>query len=267
MHRFNYVHLYDEPSSKTLNMNEIADYISDIVKCNVDIRKDFFSYFLKQKNINFITDKLAATKVFDIKKPFVKHKPSPIEIEFEKKVLASPDKRLLGILYDGFELQQIFNNLIPEEENTLKHIHMVFTNRMVCTYNENDYRYHYRTLICGYPTIICTSGIIEAPAKPKEFYFLQQYYTSIGKTDLHELKKKFRGRFIDYDDCKFTEVTKGFVLQSLFYHIIGNPFCKKKECRLLNAHWQEDMITSQINNGNLCDEHLKILNSFVILGS
>lgn len=243
-------------------MDEVANYVRSIVKCNVDVREEFFKHFLKHEHIDDVADKIVSTKVLDPKKSFTRHEPAPIEIEFEKKVLSIPDKRFLGILYDGFEVQSILNTLIPEEENTLEHLHLAFTNRLICTYSEDDFRYHYRTVICGYPTVICTSGIVEAPAKPKEFYFLQQYYASIGNTNLDEIKRKFQGRFIDYDDPKFTEVAKGFALQGLFYHIAGNPFCEKKDCRLLNAHWQEDMIMSQLNNGKLCDDHLKILHDF-----
>jgi hypothetical protein len=267
LQRFNYVHLYDEPSSKTLNVNEVADYVRSMVKCDVDVRKEFFTHLLKHENIDHVADKIASTKVFDPRKPFAKHEPTPIEIEFEKKTLSEPSKRLLGILYDGFELQPVLNELIPEAENTLEHLHIAFTNRLICTFSENDLRYHYRTIICGYPIIVCTSGIVEAPAKPREFYFLQQYYASIGNANVDEIKKKFEGRFIDYDDPRFTEVVKGIVLQGLFYYIMGDPFCEKKECRLLNAHWQEDMINSQLNNSSLCDTHLRILNNFNSLRS
>ncbi len=262
MIKFRQVHLYSEPSSSTLNMDEVASYVKEMLSCDVDVREEFFTYFLTPDKIDYAANKIAATKVFDPHKPFASHQPSPIEVEFEKKVLTSPSKRYLGILYDGFELQPILNELIPSEENNLEHIHIAFTNRLVCTYSENDSRYHYRAIICGYPTLICTSGIVEAPAKPREFYFLQQYYASMGNTNLDEIKKKFEGRFIDYDDAKLTEVVKGYVMQGTFYYVSGDPFCSKKQCRLLNAHWQEDLIESQINHGNLCQDHLKILNDF-----
>ena len=259
---FKQVHLYLEPSSSTLKIDEVAGYVKDMLACKVDVRPEFFTYFSSQDRLDYIANTIARTKVFDPHKPFVIHEPAPIEIAFEKKVLSNPGKRYLGILYDGFELQTVFNELIPSEENNLEHIHITFTNRLVCTYSEDDSRYHYRSIICGYPTIICTSGIVEAPAKPKEFYFLQQHYASMGNTNLDEVKKKFEGRFIDYDDARLTEVVKGYVMQGLFYYITGNPFCANKECRLLNAHWQEDLIESQINKGNFCQDHLKILSEF-----
>jgi hypothetical protein len=265
MIKFKYAHLYSEPSSSTLNIEEVAGYVRDMIHCDIDVRNEFFTHFLTQDKINYVVDKIVRSKVLDPRKSFAMHESTPIEIQFEKKVLANPGTRYLGILYDGFELQSIFNHLIPSEENNLEHIHIAFTNRLVCTYSEDDSRYHYRAIICGYPTLICTSGIVEAPAKPKDFYFLQQYYASVGNMNLDEIKKKFEGRFIDYDDARLTEVVKGYVMQGLFYYIIGDPFCAKKECRLLNAHWQEDLIESQINNGNLCQDHLKMLNEFKTL--
>jgi len=263
--KFKQVHLYSEPSSSTLNIDEVATYVRDMLQHDVDVRGEFFTRFLSQDKIDYLADKIVRTKVFDPRKPFTTHEPTPIEIEFEKKVLANPNKRYLGILYDGFELQQVFNELIPSNENNLEHVHIAFTNRLVCTYSQDDSRYHYRAIICGYPTIICTSGIVEAPAKPRDFYFLQQYYASMGNMNLDEVKKHFEGKFIDYDDARLTEVVKGYVMQGLFYYISGDPFCTKKECRLLNAHWQEDLIESQINNSNLCQDHLKMLNEFKTL--
>lgn len=248
-------------------MEEVADYVRNLVDCDVDVRKEFFSYFLKFDETDRIAQRVASTRVLDIRKPFITYEPSSLEIDFEKTVILTPNKRFLGILYDGFEIQKIYNELVPEEENNLDHVHILLTNRLICTYSENDLRYHYRTIICGYPTIICTSGIVEAPARPKEFYLLMQYYTSLGNTNFDEIKTRFEGRFIDYDDFRFTEVVKGFVLQGLFYYITGNAFCDKKECRLFNAHWQEDMIEAQLNNGNLCNEHLKFLHDFNILES
>lgn len=59
---------------------------------------------------------------------------------------------------------------------------------------------------------------------------------------VNTLKQKFAGRYIDYDDSHITEIIKGYVLQAMFYHITGNPFCNNRNCRLFNAHWQEEVI-------------------------
>jgi len=107
----------------------------------------------------------------------------------------------------------------------------------------------------GFPSLISTTGVVEAPAKPRDFYLEQQ----LG-VNLLTLKEEFKGKFIDYNDLRLTEVMKGYVMQALFFHITGNPFCKNKNCRLYNAHWQEDLIQAQLTSKtDFCGEHKKIL--------
>ena len=53
-------------------MEEIANYVRSIVKCNVDVREGFFRHFLKHEHIDDVAGKIASTKVLDPRKPFVK---------------------------------------------------------------------------------------------------------------------------------------------------------------------------------------------------
>jgi len=78
------------------------------------------------------------------------------------------------------------------------------------------------------------------------------------------LKEEFKGKFIDYNDPRLTEVMKGYVMQALFFHITGNPFCKNRNCRLYNAHWQEDLIQAQLTSKNdFCAQHQRLLTRLV----
>jgi hypothetical protein len=103
---------------------------------------------------------------------------------------------------------------------------------------------------------------VEAPAKPREFYFLRKALVASGMArDLveEELKSKFRGRYIDYDDSRMTDIVKGYLMQAFFYHTTFEPFCDDKNCRLFNAHWQEDMIHAQLEGEDFCERHEGIL--------
>lgn len=71
------------------------------------------------------------------------------------------------------------------------------------------------------------------------------------------------GRYIEYHDPKISEIIKGYALQALFYYFTGESFCESKECRLFNAHWQSDLLHSQIEVGKLCDKHQQILDLIV----
>ncbi len=74
-----------------------------------------------------------------------------------------------------------------------------------------------------------------------------------------QVKKRFKGRFIDYGDRRLTKVLKGYIVQAIFFYITGDPFCEKKACRLYNAHWQKDLIYAQIKHGKFCKYHKKLL--------
>lgn len=141
--------------------------------------------------------------------------------------------------------------------------HIIFSDKIFATL-DTDKRPHIRAAIFGYPSVISTSGIVEGPAKPKEYYLYKQKFSQLGTWDMEEpvIKKKFHGRFIDYGDKRITEVVKGYVSQALFYYLSEEPFCGKKSCRLFNAHWQEDMIYSQIKIGSFCPNHKEILPLF-----
>jgi hypothetical protein len=77
------------------------------------------------------------------------------------------------ILYDGFMMQRLFETMINESESNTDHVHIVFEDRLICTFSEQDWRYHARTIVGGSPSVISTTGIVEAPAKPKEWYIKQ----------------------------------------------------------------------------------------------
>jgi hypothetical protein len=163
-------------------------------------------------------------------------------------------------LYDGFVMQRVFAEMIPNSEMSLEHIHIIFTALLPCTFSEDDWRYHGRAVICGTPSIISTTGIVEALARPREYYLSQ--LGSITE-DTANLKKKFAGRFIDYDDEeKITAAAINYVLQAIFFFIgKGEPFCSDSDCSLFNAHWQEDLIHT-IEKRTLCTYHRNMANKF-----
>ena len=69
--------------------------------------------------------------------------------------------------------------------------------------------------------------------------------------------------YLDYGDYRINFAAVGYALQSLFYFLSeGNPFCDDINCRLYNAHWQEELIHSQIQSKRLCKEHAELLCKF-----
>ena len=100
-------------------------------------------------------------------------------------------------LLDGFELQRIYSDFLCEDEMEMGHVHVIFKDSLIATYDEVTRRFHARTLICGMPSLISTNGIIEAPAKPRDYYFKMMLSDLLDLSN-EEIKTKFNGRFIDY---------------------------------------------------------------------
>lgn len=231
------IYLYTLDIPKNLKLKEIMNYISEILpKIKIENRGDFLKYFSISKN-NF-ANKLAEIRITDIKKKKLSKENSEIE-DF----------------YEGFRLAKIFANFIEKKELNFENCNIVFTSLLFGTWEDN--RYHARTSIYSLPNLISTSGIVEAPAKPRGYYIKKQSYL-FAKLPIEEVEEEFKEKFISYNDERLTEVVKGYVLQAIFFNLIFNPFCKEKNCRLFNAHWQEDMINCQLN-GKLCERHEKIL--------
>lgn len=163
-----------------------------------------------------------------------------------------------GILLDFIATKKAFDAV--KYSKTADSSCIILTDKLFATL-EIDGRPHIRASIYSFPSIISASGIVEGPAKPKEYYLYKQRYTQLGiwETQEAKLKRKFKARFIDYGERRINEVLKGYIAQGLFFYITGEPFCKQKSCRLYNAHWQEDLIYAQIKIGKFCKKHQKLL--------
>ena len=99
--------------------------------------------------------------------------------------------------------------------------------------------------------------MIEAPAKPKQYYL--DLMTEFSEERLKEIKKKYKGEFLEYHDPRLSEIAEGYLLQAVMYYETGEAFCEHKDCRLFNAHWQKDLFFSQLENKKFCDKHQNIL--------
>jgi hypothetical protein len=251
--------LYDEGAADILNIAEIGQYLSKkLNKSEIEPRADPFAPTLSPEDVTDLAWRLADIRIQDIRQRLQPGNPLYGEVEFEKRRILGKTKAF-GIPYEGLLLQKIFTRVIPVEQQQLSSINIVFTNRLFATWDNGDRRYHLRSSVYGMPSVISTTGIVEAPAKPREYYLYKQQYESLKK-DPTQLKIKFAGRLIDYEDERLTEVAKGLAMQAAFYSLTGNPFCDDKGCRLYNAHWQEDLIFAQLESDyEFCQQHQKLL--------
>ncbi len=86
--------------------------------------------------------------------------------------------------------------------------------------------------------------------------------TSFSEEKVDEIKKKYKGQFLEYHDLRLSEIAEGYLIQAIMYYETGEVFCEDKDCRLFNSHWQKDLLHSQIDNKKMCSKHQEILNQF-----
>ncbi len=179
-------------------------------------------------------------------------------IKLKEKIVSTK-----GLIFDFIKTKEAFDKFLKSSQTSSKSndaCHIIITHKLFATYDE-DKKLHIRASIYSFPSVISLSGIVEGPAKPKEYYVYKDKFSKLGVWPIEEpkIKKKFKLRFIDYADKRMTKVLKGYISQVVFFYLIGDPFCDDRKCRLFNAHWQEDLIYAQIKMGGFCPRHKDIL--------
>ena len=190
------LHIYDGSFSSSLNLAEIVDYLSTTVPgTSVQAHAEFLQYFIinehgdtHHRDIETIAREFAGIKVIDPRQKNRTTVPLPGEVGYEKRQLLNKARQPAGILYDGGRLLDLFNQLLPEDGRGAHTLHLVLTNQLFSTWSFDDLRFHARTSIYGIPSIISTAGLVEAPAKSRQYYLTRQLGVS---PDL--LEQQFQG--------------------------------------------------------------------------
>jgi hypothetical protein len=259
--RLRSVDLYSSENRPGKEFTEVKSYLATVFpSVKIDVRPTVFGYVPKRE-VDGLAEALASARMKNLSSAQQTFEPMFGEIDYERRAILGRSK-VGGIVYDGRRLQEEFVRLLGKRAS-LPTASVVFTDRLVSTYSRDDLRHHLRTVIFGFPSVVSIPGVVEAPAKPREYYLMKQgmELEGAGELLLQHLKSSFRGRFVDYDDPELFEVLKGLALQAVLYHLTADPFCDNRSCRLFNAHWQEDLIRSQVLNGKFCKKHTKQLAS------
>lgn len=260
--------LYTDRPHKSLDVKELLQYLKGLGFAT-ELRGDLFEAL--EIPLDEAATGLARCRILDLlKEGSLNLRPEKNDITHEAMILNSAApvelKNDMSNVYDALAFARFLRSFVK------RGLHIVFTSRMSATFEGT--RYHGRAISMDFPlALISTTGIVEAPAKPQEFYIKHAAYhraeqaglTVPEKDDfMRELKEEFKGRFIDYDDPRMTEAAEGYTLQAIFYLLWGETFCDDPECRLYNAHTQEEMIHAQIVGGRLCERHQALLDKLQI---
>jgi len=257
--RLRVVNLYSPEDARGVRIAPVKTFLKSLLPAiSVRVRPSITRGMLGER-LERLATAFAAARVKDPSKHVQTFEPMYGEVDYEMRAI-SGRAVVGGVVYDGRKVESVCLDLL-RDENSLKECSVVFTHRLLSTFSEDDLRHHLRTIVCGFPSLISIPGIVEAPAKPREYYIMKQQLESAaaGELERARLKSMFKERFIDYDDPSAIEVLKGLALQAVVFHLTLRPFCDDPKCRLYNAHWQEELIRTQINSGKLCAVHASIV--------
>lgn len=238
--------------------NEAADLLRDmLVPIKIEIRKKLLNDV--PEDFDGISGSFAALRLIDPSNRDARASDSFAIRDFERRVLEGTS-RARGVPYEGFGLMKLYGQLLGSVDKVPEEISVVLTDRLIMTWSEDDMRYHARVATFGFPCIISTSGMVEAPARPREYYLAKQALDikGIGLSEA-ALAEEFAGRYIEADDERMNEILRGYLMQCLFYSFLIEPFCENRDCMLFNSHWQEEMIHAQLESARLCPRHESML--------
>jgi len=261
--RIREIHLWGDGSQYGTFLEELTSFFrSRIPKIGVTPEGNIWD-LIQNEHLWPFAEKIARGRVFDLYAPILRGGNEPLrgEIAYEEGRILGKNKST-GILYDGFLLSETFESIPGLVNGTLDALHIVLTERLVGSLDRFDRRYHARAVIFGYPHVISITGVVEAPARPREYYMIRRQYRGTGMIP-PGVDGSMKERYLEHGDPRIGEVLKGYALQCLFYQATGDPFCNEKGCRLFNAHWQEELIYAQLGSDEeLCEKHRETLKDF-----
>jgi len=234
-----------------ISIIEYIEFLNSLTNTKIEHYK--FSYFIQEeKKLNFLAQKMAQIRISNINKREFSPSTFPVEIDYEKNHMDS-EKMASSCFYDGFEFQYLLRNHLFDFYYKNNIFVILITEKKLMTW-ETDNRYHLRSIILGFPCIISRIGIIEAPAKPKEYYFIKNF---APPAELQKWLVENKNNYLELEDKRLQKVIKGYLLQCLYY--IKNleiDFCNDINCALYNSHWQEEVLKAQYNH-KLCKRHFE----------
>lgn len=265
------VFLYTDRPSYALDVRDVAEYLSSILgkRFEIEIEGDFLNKYVPTSSDerNETIMRLASARRWAEKLTGFNWHPLTLEerANYESRNVGdeSPNTYVSlplrdvgpnGGYYEIGMLQNILRNTIPAEKKDDRDIHIIYTSRGLGDTDIGGGIYpHARTAIFGLPNVISSTGMVDGPARPDEF--IVEWNAGVSSTG--HLENKFKDRMLLNNDSRITEVAKGVSLSAVLNHFTTKIFCESNNCKLFDAHIQEDLIKSQIN-GQICKKHSEI---------
>ena len=255
--------MYDEGSCEALRVEELAEEVQRVSGLVVEVRGEFVRHWADARGK--LAEALVRARIADPMSRFQSDREAlPAEVAAERRALETPGRTSVGILYDGTVVQWLMaevmeHGVAAEVARTGAECHIAITGRLLGTWVPEDRRWHAHTVLLGEPNLISTSGLVQAPARPREYYQAQALATTrLAPREVveAELRRRMADRMLLPGDPRLTPAAAGCALQAIACHLTGEAFCEVPTCRLFNARRQEELIRSQCSEeAGLCPRH------------
>ncbi len=260
------IYLYDDPDSQGLDIDYLAGYLAaELPRVEVGVRTDFITHHLARFSEQQ-RDTLAAILGKQLEGA---RAGAPAGAEAAPITESAEESHLQG-MYVAESLQAAMRLLIPEEEAEMAQLHVIFTAELIGEL-EAESGPAFGTIggsragvaALGSPTVISTSGLVEAPKRPREYYFKRTQYLMLGAGDyLEELAEQFADRTVGYGDPRLNELLKGYLLMAVVYRATGAGPCSEPTCPLYAAGSQKELLEAQAGpESRICQHHREILDA------
>ena len=197
---------------------------------------------------------LAGLRVINFDSPDLNENPFPTEIAFERRK-SETCRCGNGAVYAGVQLAMVLRKRLLANGVLWKERPVFITRDYISSFGRDDLRWHLRYGVFSFPTIVSLPGLIEAPARPREYYLLRTQ----GVPD-EKMPTSLKDRYLTISDPRLSRILAGILLQVHFYYQGGDPFCRDPLCSLYDAHWQEELICSQRDEPYIvCPAHQQVL--------
>ena len=248
--------MYGEPSEAAIDADVLARRLA--ASLGPRVRAEWMPAGLFASPTRRQARALAACAVRSIYRPFEWREPDEEAVEREMRGGGGRNGDIA--YYDGFELLRAAASMILDcDAADPGAFHVVLTDRLPCTYDPDGMRYHGRALVAANPALVSTTGMVEAPARPRRYCIDVMASQAAGGADLEEIGRRYAGEFLVGGDARLAEAAYGYALQAAVHFVTGKAFCEDRNCRLYNAHWQSDLLHSQVRLGRLCGAHSAVL--------
>ena len=251
--------IYDAPDAIGLDVRVIARHLADLLpQAQVETRTDFLTWHLGQfepPQVELLTDEVAARleerEVHDLVAPDRRHELEPVP----------PESRDLGAVYLADQLQDVMRALLRRDERGPAFLHLAYITQCLGRWVAGASHLHLGIIQHGEPTIISTTGFVEAPALPREYAFRRTQLLGFGMEEAaEELDERFTGAALVHGDTRIDRVAAGYALQAVFRQMFGEQACATPTCPLHPAATHDELARAHLSeDSRLCDRHARML--------